>query len=43
MTIALEVLYLAHVFCYTTMYYLMSRSALTIPIAKARGFTAHFW
>jgi hypothetical protein len=42
MTMALEVLYLAHMFYYTAMYYLMSRSALYIPIAKARGFTAHF-
>jgi hypothetical protein len=43
MTMALEVLYVAHVFYYTAMYYLMSRSALYIPITKARGFTAHFW
>jgi hypothetical protein len=50
MTIALEVLYVAHLFYYTTIYNLMSRSALCldssaryIPIAKARGFTAHFW
>jgi hypothetical protein len=39
---ALEVLYVAHVFYYTVMYYLMSRSALYIPTAIARGFTAHF-
>jgi hypothetical protein len=42
MSMALEVLYVAHVFYYTVMYYLMSRSALYIPIAKARGFSAHF-
>ncbi|MFZ0531635.1 MAG: hypothetical protein WAM09_00510 [Anaerolineales bacterium] len=42
MKMALEVLYVAHVFYYTAMYYLMSRSALYIPIAKAWGFTAHF-
>jgi hypothetical protein len=42
MTMALEVLYVAHMFYYTVRYYLMSRSAPYIPIAKTRGFTAHF-
>jgi hypothetical protein len=42
MTIALEVLFIAHVFYYTVLCFIMSRSALYIPIAKARGFTAHF-
>jgi hypothetical protein len=42
MTIALEVLFVAHVFYYTVLCYVMSRSALYIPIAQPRGFTAHF-
>jgi hypothetical protein len=42
MTIALEVLIIAHMFYYTALCYIMSRSALYIPIAKARGFTANF-
>jgi hypothetical protein len=42
MTIALEALLVAHMFYYTVLFYIMSRSALYIPIAIARGFTAHF-
>jgi hypothetical protein len=42
MTIALEALLVAHMFYYTVLFYIMSRSALYIPIAQARGFTAHF-
>jgi hypothetical protein len=42
MTIALEALLVAHVFYYTVLCFIMSRSALYIPIAQARGFTAHF-
>jgi hypothetical protein len=42
MTIALEVLFIAHVFYYTVLCFIMSRPALYIPIAKPRGFTAHF-
>jgi hypothetical protein len=42
MTIALEVLIVAHMFYYTVLCYGMSRSALYIPLAIARGFTAHY-
>ena len=42
MTIALKVLILAHMFYYKVICYIMSRSALYIPIAIARGFTALF-
>ncbi len=42
MTLALDVLFIAHVFYYTVLCYIMSRSALYIPIAKPRGFTPHF-
>jgi hypothetical protein len=42
MTITLEVLFIAHVFYYMALCYIMSRSALYIHIAEASGFTAHF-
>ncbi len=42
MTVALDALYLAQVFYYTTVFYLRSRFAPYIPSAKAGGFTALF-
>ena len=42
MTVALDSLYLAHVFYYTTVSFLRSRLAPYIPSAKAGGFTALF-
>jgi len=42
MTVVLDSLYLAHVFYYTTVFYLRSRFAPYIPSAKAGGFTALF-
>jgi hypothetical protein len=40
MKVASETLYIARVFYFTTIFYLMSRFAPYIPSAKAGGFTA---
>ena len=40
MNIVRETLYIARVFYYTTVFYLMSRFAPYFPSAKAGGFTA---